>query len=58
MTGENYAKADFYGTADTQVHTNLADAIQSVMLGKADSKTALDQAAQKVNTFIQQNTAP
>ncbi len=58
VTGENYAKADFYGTADTQVHTNLADAIQSVMLGKADSKTALDQAAQKVNTFIQQNTAP
>jgi multiple sugar transport system substrate-binding protein len=58
VTGESYAKADFYGAADAEVHTDLSNAIQSVLLGKADSKTALDQAAQKVNTFIQQNTAP
>jgi multiple sugar transport system substrate-binding protein len=58
VEGEDYAKADFYGRADTEVHKDLSDAIQSVLLGKADSKTALDAAAQKVNTFIQQNTAP
>jgi multiple sugar transport system substrate-binding protein len=50
--------ADFYGAADTQVHTQVANALQSVMLGKSDVKTALDGAKQTVDTWIQQNVGP
>ncbi len=50
--------ADFYGPADTQIHTQVGNALQSVMLGKSDSKSALDSAAQTVNTWIQQNVGP
>lgn len=56
--GAAYGKADFYGPADTQIHTELANALEAVMLGKSDVKPALDTAAQNVNTWIQQNTAP
>lgn len=57
-SGADYGKADFYGAADAQVHSELASALESIMLGKSDVKPALDQAAQNVDTWISQNTAP
>lgn len=56
--GAAYGKADFYGPADSQIHSELANALEAVMLGKSDPKAALDTAAQNVDTWIQQNTAP
>jgi multiple sugar transport system substrate-binding protein len=56
--GAAYGKADFYGPADSQIHSELANALEAVMLNKSDVKAALDTAAQNVNTWIQQNTAP
>ena len=56
--GAAYGTADFYGPADSQIHSELANALEAVMLGKSDVKGALDTAAQNVNTWIQQNTAP
>jgi multiple sugar transport system substrate-binding protein len=57
--GAKDGTADFYGAADTQLHTQVANALQSIMLGKSsDVKGALDGAAQTVNTWIQQNVGP
>lgn len=56
--GAQAGVADFYGAADTEVHTDVSNALQSVMLGKSDVPTALSTASQKVNTFISQNVAP
>jgi len=56
--GAAYGHADFYGAADTEVHTQLSTALSSVMLGKSNVKDALSSAAQNVNTWIQQNEAP
>jgi multiple sugar transport system substrate-binding protein len=56
--GQANAHADFYGAADSKVHSEVADALQSVMLGKATVADALAKAATNVNTFIQQNAAP
>src|SRR5215469_17678503 len=56
--GAAYGHADFYGAADAEVHTQVANALQSVMLGKATVKDALSTAEQNVNTWIQQNEAP
>lgn len=53
--GAQNGVADFYGVADTEVHTDVGNALQSVMLGKSNVKDALDAASQKVNTWIQQN---
>jgi multiple sugar transport system substrate-binding protein len=50
--------ADFYGPADSQIHTQVANALQSVMLGKSSVPDALNSAAQTVNTWIQQNVGP
>lgn len=59
LDGASYGHADFYGKADDKVHTELANALESIMLGKEPSVTkALNNAAQNVNTFIQQNQAP
>lgn len=56
--GAAYGHADFYGAADTEVHTKVANALQSVMLGKSSVADALSAAEQSVNTWIQQNEAP
>jgi multiple sugar transport system substrate-binding protein len=56
--GAAYGHADFYGAADAEVHTQVANALQSVMLGKASVTNALNTAAQTINTWIQQNEAP
>lgn len=50
--------ADFYGAADSEVHTQVANALQAVMLGKGSVQDELNSAAQTVNTWIQQNEAP
>jgi len=56
--GNQGAHADFYGAADSKVHSEVANALQSVMLGKATVQEALNTAATNVNTFIQQNVGP
>jgi multiple sugar transport system substrate-binding protein len=58
LDGAQYGTADFYGAADQKVHDEIANAIESVMLGKSSSADALNTAAQNVNTFIQQNLPP
>src|SRR5260370_42454633 len=37
-----YSYADYYGSQDTTIHTDLANAIQAVLLGKEDAQKALD----------------
>ncbi|HLW02088.1 MAG TPA: ABC transporter substrate-binding protein [Ktedonobacterales bacterium] len=56
--GANYGTADFYGAADSEVHTEVANALTAIMLGKSSVQDALNTAAQNVNTWIQQNEAP
>ncbi len=56
--GANEGTADFYGAADSEVHTEVANALTAIMLGKSSVKDALTTAAQNVNTWIQQNQAP
>jgi multiple sugar transport system substrate-binding protein len=56
--GSAYGVADFYGAADSEVHSELATALESIMLGKASVQDALNTAAQNVDNWIQQNTAP
>jgi len=49
----SYSYADYYGPQDSAIHTDLATAIQEVMLGKQDAQTALNNAATQVNTSLQ-----
>ncbi len=58
LDGNQGAHADFYGAADSKVHSEVANALQSIMLGKASVQDALNTAANNVNTFIQQNVGP
>ncbi|HEX7735895.1 MAG TPA: sugar ABC transporter substrate-binding protein [Ktedonobacteraceae bacterium] len=48
-----YSYADYYGPQDSAIHTDLSNAIQSVLLGKSDSQTALNNAATQINTQLQ-----
>jgi multiple sugar transport system substrate-binding protein len=48
-----YGYADNFGPHTGVVHEKLDQAIEKVMLGKADAKTALDTAANQVNTEVQ-----
>ena len=48
-----YSYADYYGPQDTAIHSDLATAIQEVMLGKQDAQTALNNAATQVNSSLQ-----
>ena len=45
----------FYGAPHTELVNDTTSALQAIMLNHADAKTQLDQAAQKVDTWIQQN---
>ncbi|WP_084658681.1 ABC transporter substrate-binding protein [Thermogemmatispora onikobensis] len=56
--GAAYGQPDFYGVADTEIHNDVSNALQSIMLGKQSAADALNASAQKVNTWIQQNVAP
>ncbi|HVB75239.1 MAG TPA: ABC transporter substrate-binding protein [Ktedonobacteraceae bacterium] len=48
-----YSYADNYGPHDLVIHNTLADAIEKVLLGKADAKTALNEAADIINNDLQ-----
>jgi multiple sugar transport system substrate-binding protein len=49
-----YGYADYYGPQDQAIHTTLDNAIEQVLLNKADVPTALSSAASKVNNQLQQ----
>ncbi len=49
----SYSYADYYGPQDAAIHTDLATAIQEVMLGKQDALTALNNAATQVDSSLQ-----
>lgn len=49
----SYSYADYYGPQDSAIHTDLANAIQAVLLGKKDAQTALNDAATQVNSQLQ-----
>src|SRR6266487_6147 len=48
-----YGYADYYGPHDDVIHTDLTQAIESVMLNKSDAKTALSTAASQINNELQ-----
>ena len=48
-----YGYADYYGPHDDVIHNDLTQAIESVMLNKADAKTALTTAANQINNELQ-----
>lgn len=48
-----YCYADYYGSQDTSIHTDLSNAIQEVLLNKQDVQTALNNAATQVNNQLQ-----
>ncbi|HET8910244.1 MAG TPA: extracellular solute-binding protein, partial [Ktedonobacteraceae bacterium] len=49
----SYSYADYYGSQDTTIHTDVGNAIDSVVLGKQDAQSALNDAATKVNSQLQ-----
>ena len=48
-----YGYADNYGPHDASIHTKLDQAVEKVLLGKADAQTALSQAASQINSELQ-----
>jgi multiple sugar transport system substrate-binding protein len=56
--GANYGQPDFYGPADTEIHTDVSNALTAIMLRKSSVSSALNSAAQQVDTWIQQNVVP
>jgi multiple sugar transport system substrate-binding protein len=48
-----YCYADYYGSQDSTIHTDLSNAIQAVLLNKEDAQTALNNAATQINTQLQ-----
>ncbi|HLQ29074.1 MAG TPA: ABC transporter substrate-binding protein [Ktedonobacteraceae bacterium] len=49
-----YGYADYYGSQDQAIHTDLDNAIEKVLLNQADVPTALQEATSKVNNQLQQ----
>ncbi|GAC1382504.1 MAG: ABC transporter substrate-binding protein [Ktedonobacteraceae bacterium] len=49
-----YGFADYYGSQDQAIHTTLDNAIEQVLLNKADVQTALSEAKSKVNSQLQE----
>lgn len=49
----SYSYADYYGSQDTAIHTDLSNAIQEVLLNKESTQTALNNAATQINTQLQ-----
>lgn len=56
--GATNGYADFYGAADNEIHSEVSNALKAIMLGQASVQDAMNKAAQNVDTWIQQNTAP
>ena len=48
-----YSFADYYGSQDTTIHTDLGNAIDAVLLNKQDPQSALNDAATKINSALQ-----
>jgi multiple sugar transport system substrate-binding protein len=48
----SYGYPDTYGSYDDYIHTRLNDAIDSVFSGQVDARTALDNAAQLINSTV------
>ncbi len=48
-----YSYADYYGSQDSAIHTDLANAIQAVLLNKQSVQTALSNAETQINTQLQ-----
>ena len=49
----SYGYADNYGPHDSAIHQKLADAIEKVLIGKADAQAALNDAADQINNELQ-----
>ncbi|HLL79371.1 MAG TPA: ABC transporter substrate-binding protein [Ktedonobacteraceae bacterium] len=48
-----YSYADYYGSQDATIHTDVSNAIDAVLLGKQDAQSALNDAATKINSQLQ-----
>lgn len=48
-----YSFADYYGSQDATIHTDVSNAIDAVLLNKQDAQSALNDAATKVNNQLQ-----
>jgi multiple sugar transport system substrate-binding protein len=48
-----YSYADYYGSQDATIHTDVSNAIDAVLLGKQDAQSALNEAATKINDTLQ-----
>ena len=49
-----YSVADYYGPLDTSIHTTVSNAISAVLLDKQDPRSALNDAAIRVNNALQE----
>lgn len=49
----SYSYADYYGSQDGTIHTDLSNAIQEVLLNKENAQTALSDAETQINTQLQ-----
>ena len=49
----SYSYADYYGSQDSTIHTDLSNAIQEVLLNKESVQTALSNAETQINTQLQ-----
>ncbi|GER88011.1 ABC transporter substrate-binding protein [Dictyobacter vulcani] len=49
----SYSYADYYGPQDATIHTDLSNAIDAVVLNKQTSQAALDDAATRINSQLQ-----
>lgn len=58
LDGAQNGHADFYGAADSEVHTQVSNALQAVMLKKGSVSAEFGSASQTIDTWIQQNVAP
>ena len=58
LQGAQVGHPDFYGVADTELHNDVGNALDAIVLKNTPPDQALNDAASKVNTFIQQNAAP
>ncbi len=50
---QTYGDLDYYGPQDNFIHDRLNLAIDSVLLGEADARSALNKAAQQINKMLQ-----
>ncbi|HEU5376528.1 MAG TPA: ABC transporter substrate-binding protein [Ktedonobacteraceae bacterium] len=49
-----YGHADYYGPQNATIHTDVSNAIDAVLLNKQDARSALNEAAIRVNNQLQE----